>query len=159
MIIILIVSATSEEEKCQRPFGNSCTDATSDETKAAGLGVYYEYPCIGVGCNFNGPSCRLCAKHHLKINRPYPKCPDCVPGIEELSEKAGHENPAACQLPHGNSCTDATSDETKAAGLGVYYEYPCIGIGCNFYRPFCRLCAKHPLKIGRPYSKCPECVV
>ena len=67
-----------EDERCLMPEGNSCTAMTPDETKSAGLGVYYEYPCIGVGCNFMGIMCRLCAKHPSLIGRPYPKCPACV---------------------------------------------------------------------------------
>ncbi|CAF4304011.1 unnamed protein product [Adineta steineri] len=73
-----------DDERCRLPLGNSCTDATPGETKAAGLGVYYEYPCSGVGCNFNGVMCRICAKHPSQIGRPYPKCPECVPDIEIL---------------------------------------------------------------------------
>lgn len=71
-----------EDERCLKPYGNSCTAATPDQTKSEGLGVYYESPCRGVGCNFYGAMCRLCAKHPSLINRPYPKCPACVPDIE-----------------------------------------------------------------------------
>ncbi|CAF0896251.1 unnamed protein product [Adineta steineri] len=73
-----------DDERCRLPLGNSCTDATPGDKKAAGLGVYYEYPCSGVGCNFNGVMCRICAKHPSQIGRPYPKCPECVPDIEVL---------------------------------------------------------------------------
>ncbi|CAF4244698.1 unnamed protein product, partial [Adineta steineri] len=61
-----------DDERCRLPLGNSCTDATPGDKKAAGLGVYYEYPCSGVGCNFNGVMCRICAKHPSQIGRPYP---------------------------------------------------------------------------------------
>ena len=73
-----------EDERCSKPYGNSCTAATPDETKSSGLGVYYEYPCSGVGCNFMGNMCRLCANHPSLIDRPYPKCPACVRGIESF---------------------------------------------------------------------------
>lgn len=68
------------------------------------------------------------------------------------------ENSGSCTLPLDKSCTASTPDQTKAEGLGVFYQFPCSGVGCNFYRPFCRLCAKHSSKINDPYVKCPECV-
>ena len=68
------------------------------------------------------------------------------------------KNDQSCSLPRNQSCTASTPLETIAEGLGVFFQYPCDGVGCNFQRPFCRLCAKHPSKINAPYLECPKCV-
>ncbi|CAF3269060.1 unnamed protein product [Rotaria socialis] len=68
-------------------------------------------------------------------------------------------NDGRCKLPRDNSCTMATPMPTRAEGLGVYYEEPCYGVGCGFFRPYCRLCwidPKAPGKMDRP--QCPPCV-
>ena len=150
--------SSTDENVCQLPRGDSCTASTSPGTIASGLGAYYEFPCTGVGCNFNRPFCRLCANHPSLIDQPYPECPACVPKMKDESAGSSRSEESACQLPRGNSCTDATPDEVRAAGLGVYYKYPCRGAGCNFIGKRCRLCAKDPTKVGRPYPKCPKCV-
>ncbi|CAF4070826.1 unnamed protein product, partial [Rotaria magnacalcarata] len=60
LTFVLVVSTTSEEEKYLKPYGDSCTNSTLMRTRAEGLGVYYEDPCLGVGCGFFRPECRLC---------------------------------------------------------------------------------------------------
>ncbi|CAF1457880.1 unnamed protein product [Adineta ricciae] len=63
-----------------------------------------------------------------------------------------------CTLPKGRSCTALTPEEMRDKDLGSYFKYPCAGIGCNFYRPYCRLCTKDPNKVNKPYVECPKCV-
>ncbi|CAF1526353.1 unnamed protein product [Adineta ricciae] len=64
-----------------------------------------------------------------------------------------------CRLPRRNSCTESTPTSTKLEGLGVYYEKPCHGAGCGFFRPYCRLCWIDPYAPGRlDRPQCPKCV-
>jgi hypothetical protein len=69
-------------------------------------------------------------------------------------------NDTQCQMPSGHSCTGITPPNTKAEGLGVYYENPCHGpVGCGFLQPYCRLCWIDPNAIGRmDRPQCPPCV-
>ncbi|CAF1506583.1 unnamed protein product [Adineta ricciae] len=76
-----------------------------------------------------------------------------------MSVISSSTNDPQCELPIGRSCTSDTPLETKAEGLGVYYEEPCYGVGCGFLKPYCRLCWIDPEargKMDRP--KCPPCV-
>ncbi|CAF3694214.1 unnamed protein product [Rotaria socialis] len=154
--IVLVVSATSEQDKCLKPYGDSCTDSTPIQTRAEGLGVYYESPCYGVGCGFFRPYCRLCwidPKAPGRMDRP--QCPQCVIDRERRTDTQD----LRCKLPPGNSCTSGTPKNTKKEGLGVYYENPCHGAGCGFFQPYCRLCwidPKAPGRMDRP--QCPKCV-
>ncbi|CAF2104297.1 unnamed protein product [Rotaria magnacalcarata] len=68
-------------------------------------------------------------------------------------------NDDRCKLPFGNSCTSGIPMNTKNEGLGVYYENPCYGVGCGFFRSYCRLCwidSNAPGRMDRP--QCPPCV-
>jgi len=138
------------------PKGRSCTSLTPNKTKAEGLGAYFKYPCIGVGCNYYRPYCRLCAKDPSKVGKPYPECPSCVIDVEKSSNQStdGFE----CYMPRSRSCTSLTPSMTKVSGLGLYYQYPCRGVGCGFYGPYCRLCVKDRSINIAPYPNCPACV-
>ena len=147
---------SNADEKCQSPPSQPCTSIIPSEIEAAGLGLFYQYPCSEVGCNFLKANCRLCAVHRSKINNPYPECPPCLKRVQDPWESS--KTNTACSLPKQNSCTAGTPPGVTAVGLGVFYQYPCHEVGCNFFRPFCRLCAKHPPKINNPYPECPKCV-
>ena len=68
-------------------------------------------------------------------------------------------NDPRCQLPLERPCTRETPPETKAEGLGVYYEESCIGVGCRFLEPYCRLCWIDLKAVGRmDRLQCPPCV-
>ena len=151
----------TKRKKCLKPEGDSCTAATPDGTQAAGLGSYYQSPCHGVGCNFLRPECRLCANDRSLINRPYRKCPKCVPKVEGTSEKPSHDPASVCELPRGKFMYRLLHlTATRAAGLGVYYGISAAAeLAVNFNGKMCRLCAKDPTKINRPYRECPSCVV
>jgi hypothetical protein len=79
-----------------------------------------------------------------------------VPGIEELSNEPSNET--ECLLPRSRSCTSLTPSMTKASGLGMYYQFPCRGAGCNNVPPYCRLCVKDRSKVIAAYPDCPACV-
>jgi hypothetical protein len=62
-----------------------------------------------------------------------------------------------CYMPRSRSCTSIVSSTTKALGLGLYYQNPCIGIGCNSYGKYCRLCVIDRSITFAPYPNCPPC--
>jgi hypothetical protein len=136
--------------------GRSCTGLTPVNTKAEGLGVYYENPCHGAGCGFYRPYCRLCWIDPNALGKEdRPQCPKCV--IDRFRRENSTE--LFYNLPRGSSCTRMTPKQTKLEGLGAYYENPCNGIGCGFIHPYCRLCwidPNAPGKMDRP--RCPPCV-
>lgn len=64
-------------------------------------------------------------------------------------------------MPIGSPCTSLITPGDKAEGLGAYYDPTCLdhgGVGCDYQKPVCRLCAKNPALIDKPYVKCPACV-
>ena len=65
-----------------------------------------------------------------------------------------------CTMPVSKPCTSLTSSGDKAIGLGMYYDEKCArgGVGCAHIQPLCRLCAKKPERINKPYPPCPACV-
>lgn len=65
-----------------------------------------------------------------------------------------------CTMPVGAPCTTLISPGDKVGGLGAYYDRKCAqgGIGCDYVQTLCRLCAKKPELIGKPYLPCPACV-
>ncbi|CAF1282577.1 unnamed protein product [Adineta steineri] len=63
-----------------------------------------------------------------------------------------------CSMPSGRSCTALTTKQMVKQGLAVYFKFPCSGIGCHFYRPYCRICANNTKKVGKPYVACPPCM-
>jgi len=151
----------ASDNRCLLPHGNSCIDLTPENTKAEGLGVIYQNPCHGTGCNFIKPYCRLCANHPSLWYRPYPKCPTCVAAVNVTLKrpKPNTSKDQRCRKPWGNSCTDSTPMNTIMEGLGMYYEFPCQGAGCGFMGAMCRLCAKEKGRVNQPFPECPPCVV
>jgi len=63
-------------------------------------------------------------------------------------------------MPVGSPCTSLTTPGDAAIGIGMYYDSKCTqgGVGCNFVKPLCRLCAKNPAIVNNPYLACPACV-
>ncbi|CAF0913646.1 unnamed protein product [Adineta steineri] len=65
-----------------------------------------------------------------------------------------------CTLPADAPCKTLASPGDINAGLGMYYDVSCNqgGVGCNHIKPNCRLCAKDPAVIDKPFRQCPSCV-
>ena len=63
-------------------------------------------------------------------------------------------------MPVEKTCTSMTSTGDLANGLGMYYDTTCAqgGIGCGHIQTLCRLCAKNPERVNKPYAACPSCV-
>lgn len=63
-------------------------------------------------------------------------------------------------MPVGSPCTSLVTPGDATMDLGAYYDPQCAqgGVGCNYMKALCRVCAKKPALVDNPYPKCPSCV-